>query len=497
MQYYFLSAQVLQSLLRAGTKSKDLLLSCLLRMKRFISVYTVTLLIAVFLFVLHLLNQAFLHLTPNVLLGFRLAGLLYLLFVGLYIRKLPTWILIAMLAGIEIGYDFPAFALQLDVLSKIFLRLIKTIIAPLIFATLVVGIAGHSNLKQVGRIAWKSLVYFYTATTLALFIGLGFINFTQAGSGITLPADAVQKMPDVTPQTWQEIVLHIFPENIAKSMAEGQVLQVVVFSILFGIALAQLNERLRKPMLEFSESLAETMFRFTNLIMYAAPFGVGGAIAYTVGKMGIGVLLNGIYLVLTLYGALIGFVLLVLLPLSLFARLHIKHLFMAVSEPFTLAFATASSESAWPRAMKTMERFGVPRKIVSFVMPLGYSFNLDGTTLYLSLASMFVAQACGIQLGFGQQLLIVFTLMITSKGVAGVPRASFVILLGTIASFSYLGLKEWPLYIILGIDALMDMARTSVNVLGNCIASAIVARWEGELDDEAMNAFSLTTEETT
>jgi proton glutamate symport protein len=295
-------------------------------------------------------------------------------------------------------------------------------------------------------------------------------------------------MPDAKQQTWQEIVLHIFPENIAKSISEGQVLQVVIFSIIFGISLAMLSDRLKRPLLEFSESLAETMFKFTNIVMYFAPIGVGGAIAYTVGKMGIGVLLNGIYLVLTLYGALIAFVLLVLIPIAFFARLNIRNLFKVISEPFTLAFATASSESALPKALKNMEQYGVPRKIVSFVMPLGYSFNLDGTTLYLSLASIFVAQACGVDLSIGQQLFIVFTLMITSKGVAGVPRASFVILLGTIATFSHLGLKEWPLYIILGIDALMDMARTSVNVMGNCIASAVVARWEGELDETKMNS---------
>lgn len=449
------------------------------------------LLTALMILLIHLLNAPFLHLNNNVVMTVRLLGLVLLCYYGLRQKKLPTWILISMLVGIEIGYDFPEVAIKLDVLSKIFLRLIKTIIAPLIFATLVLGIAGHSNLKQVGRIAWKSMVYFYVATTLALFLGLGVINFTQAGSGIVLPADAVQQMPETSKQSWQDILLHIFPENIAKSIVEGQVLQVVIFSIIFGIALAMLSDKLRKPMLDFSESLAETMFKFTNIIMYAAPFGVGGAIAYTVGKLGIGVLLNGIYLVLTLYGALIAFVLLVLLPICFFARLNIKNLFKAISEPFTLAFATASSESALPKAMRNMELFGVPRKIVSFVMPLGYSFNLDGTTLYLSLASIFVAQACGVHLSFGNQVFIVFTLMLTSKGVAGVPRASFVILLGTIASFSYLGLKEWPLYIILGIDALMDMARTSINVMGNCVASAVVARWEGELDDTKMNQDNL------
>jgi proton glutamate symport protein len=445
--------------------------------------------------VLHVIHASNPFLSENLLKGLRFAVIFGLGYYGWVQKKLPTWILIAMVIGVEVGYDFPEVAIKLDVLSKIFLKLIKTIIAPLIFATLVIGIAGHSNLKQVGRIAWKSLVYFYTATTLALFIGLAAINFSGAGKGIVISETAGQEMPETKQQTWQEILLHIFPENIAKSISEGQVLQVVIFSILFGISLAMLSDRMRKPMLEFSESLAETMFKFTNIVMYFAPIGVGGAIAYTVGKMGIDVLLNGIYLVLTLYGALIGFVLLVLLPISFFARLNIRNLIKAISEPFTLAFATASSESALPKALKNMEQFGVPRKIVSFVMPLGYSFNLDGTTLYLSLASIFVAQACGVDLSIGQQLFIVFTLMITSKGVAGVPRASFVILLGTIATFSHLGLKEWPLYIILGIDALMDMARTSVNVMGNCIASAVVARWEGELDETKMNAENVLSNE--
>ncbi|MBK9482964.1 MAG: cation:dicarboxylase symporter family transporter [Bacteroidetes bacterium] len=433
---------------------------------------------------LHIVSYQFNLMGEQVLMPLRIITILLFMYYAIMQKKLPTWILVSMLIGIEVGYDFPHIAIHLDVLSKVFLKLIKTIIAPLIFATLVVGIAGHSNLKQVGRIAWKSIVYFYFATTLALFIGLAAINFTKAGAGITMPTDT-KELPKVEQQTWQDMLLHIFPENIAKSIAEGQVLQVVIFSIIFSIALAMLSDRLKRPLLDFSESLAEVMFKFTNIVMYFAPIGVGGAIAYTVGKMGIGVLLNGIYLVLTLYGALIAFILLVLLPICFFTKLNIKNLFKAISEPFTLAFATASSESALPKAMRNMEQYGVPRKIVSFVMPLGYSFNLDGTTLYLSLASIFVAQACQVDLSIGQQLFIVFTLMITSKGVAGVPRASFVILLGTIASF---GLKEWPLYIILGIDALMDMARTSVNVMGNCIASAVVARWEGELDDTKMNS---------
>jgi proton glutamate symport protein len=445
------------------------------------------LIVSVVVLGLHVVEYNSQAIGEQILMPLRIIAILFFIYYAILQKKLPTWILVSMLVGIEIGYDFPQIALKLNVLSQIFLKLIKSIIAPLIFATLVVGIAGHSNLKQVGRIAWKSIVYFYLATTVALFIGLAAINLSKAGAGIPIPTDT-KELPKVAAQTWQDKVLHIFPENIAKSVAEGQVLQVVIFSIIFGIALAMLSDRLKRPILEFSESLAEVMFKFTNIVMYFAPIGVGGAIAYTVGAMGIEVLWNGIKLVLTLYGALIAFVVLVLIPVSLFAKLNLKNLFKAISEPFTLAFATASSESALPKAMKNMEQFGVPRKIVSFVMPLGYSFNLDGTTLYLSLASIFVAQACQVDLSFGQQLFIVFTLMITSKGVAGVPRASFVILLGTIASF---GLKEWPLYIILGIDALMDMARTSVNVLGNCIASAVVARWEGELDDQKMNSIDV------
>lgn len=455
--------------------------------------------IILYLFILvgiHVLAR-FVNISPDSLSILRLLGVAFLVYFGWNKKSLPTWILIAMLIGVEIGLDFPKFAINLEVLSKIFLKLIKTIVAPLIFATLVVGIAGHSNLRQVGRLAWKSLLYFYFATTLALFLGLAVINFLPAGKGIKLTQDIVQEMPETKKQTWQEIILHIFPDNIAKSIGEGQVLQVVIFSIIFGLALAMLSEKLRKPMLDFSESLAETMFKFTNIVMYFAPFGVGGAIAYTVGKMGINVLWNGIMLIGDLYLALILFVILILVPICMIARLNLRNLLKSVAGPFTLAFATASSESALPKAMKNMESFGVPRKIVSFVMPLGYSFNLDGTTLYLSLASIFVAQACGLELSFGNQLLIVFTLMITSKGVAGVPRASFVILSGTIASFSYLGFKEWPLYIILGIDAMMDMARTSINVLGNCIASAVIARWENELDDSKMNATDFAVETTT
>ena len=403
-------------------------------------------------------------------------------------KSLTTWILISMILGVEFGHDFPGIAIQLNLFSKIFLRMVKTIIAPLLFATLVVGIAGHSNLKQVGRMGWKSIVYFEIVSTIALFIGLLAINLSKAGMGVTIPADfAQQNVPEVKPQTFEEIILHIFPENIAKAIYEGQVLQIVVFSILFGIAVAMLKEQHKNRMVNFAESLSEAMFKFTNLVMYLAPVAVFAAIAYSVGHMGLGILANLFKLLATLYVALITFMLLVLLPIMLFLKIPIKNFIRAVSEPATLAFATTSSESALPRAMEAMEKFGVPRKIVAFVIPTGYSFNLDGTTLYLSLATIFVAQVAGIPLSIDKQLLIVFTLMLTSKGVAGVPRASLVILLGTAASF---GLPLWPIFIILGIDELMDMARTAVNVIGNCLATVVIAKWEKEFDQEAAHNFT-------
>lgn len=382
-----------------------------------------------------------------------------------------------MIIGTEVGLNFPVFAQNLAVLSKIFLRLIKTIIAPILFATLVMGIAGHSNLKQVGRMGWKSILYFEVVTTMALVIGIVAINLTKAGKGIVLPEGFKQELPEAKAQTWDEVVLHIFPENFVKSIYHGDVLPIVVFSVVFGIALALLSEQKKKPVLEFTESLAETMFKFTNIIMHFAPFGVGAAIAVTVGHLGIDILMSLLKLLFTLYGALFVFLFGVLLPIAFFVGVPIKKFIRAISEPVSIAFATTSSESALPKALENMEKVGVPRKIVSFVLPTGYTFNLDGSTLYLSLASVFVAQAAGIDLSIGQQALMVFTLMLTSKGVAGVPRATLVILLATAASF---GLPLWPIMAILGIDELMDMARTSVNVIGNCLATIVVAKWEGE-----------------
>lgn len=439
-----------------------------------------TVLMAVITALLHVLQyQGVLGLYEPVLMTSRWSLLILITLYGWQKQSLTTWIFISMLLGIELGYDFKEVALHANILSKIFLKLIKTIITPLLFGTLVVGIAGHSNMAQVGRMGWKSLVYFEIVTTIALFVGLAAINLSEAGVGVQAGLMSKGAIPSVAKQSAEEVILHIFPENFAKSFAEGQVLQVVVFSILFGIAMALLPEDKKRPMLEFSESLSEVMFKFTGIVMYAAPFGVAGAIAYTVASMGLGILSNLFLLLATLYLALIAFVLLVLVPIMLLLKIPIRGFAKAVTDPVSLAFATASSEAALPKAMEKMIEFGVPKKVVAFVMPTGYSFNLDGTTLYLSLASVFVAQAAGIHLTISQQLIMVFTLMLTSKGVAGVPRASLVILLATVASFN---LPEWPVYIILGIDTLMDMARTSVNVIGNCLASVVVAKWEGEFE---------------
>jgi len=393
-------------------------------------------------------------------------------------KSLTTWILFSMVIGAEFGHDFPAAAVELKVVSQIFLRLIKTIIAPLIFGTLVVGIAGHASLKQVGRMGWKSILYFEIVTTIALLIGLVAINISQAGVGITLPANTeAEKLAVPPPSGIAETILHIFPENIAKSIAEGQVLQIVVFSILFAIGLALVKEPHKRNMLNFCESLTEVMFKFTNVVMMFAPFAVGAAIAYTVGHMGFGILANLFKLLATLYIALIAFVLLVMYPVALIIKLPIRRFLNAVMEPATIAFSTTSSEAALPIALENMETFGVPRKIVAFVLPAGYSFNLTGSTLYLSLATIFVAQAAGKDLSVSQQILIVLTLMLTTKGIAGVPRASLVILMGTATSFD---LPIEPIFLILGIDELMDMARTTINLIGNCLASAVIAKWEGE-----------------
>ena len=397
-------------------------------------------------------------------------------------KSLTYWILLFMALGIETGHDFPTIAEPLKVLSDIFLRLIKTIIAPLLFATLVVGIAGHSSLKQVGRMGLKAIVYFELVTTVALFIGLAAINLSQAGVGTNLNAgEKESKKAAVLLEQKQshDVILDIFPENIAKSVATNQILQIVVFSILFGIGLAMIkNEEKKRPMLAFAESLSEVMFKFTNIVMYFAPLAVGGAIAYSVATMGLSNLKSLVYLVLTLYGALVVFILFVLVPIGFLVKLPFKKFLEAISEPVSIAFSTASSEAALPKAMENLEKMGIPRKVVAFVLPTGYSFNLDGTTLYLSLASVFVAQACGVDLSLSQQIQMCLILMLTSKGVAGIRGASFLILVSTVAS---LGLEPEKAFAILAIDAVMDMGRTTVNVLGNCLATYVVAKWENEI----------------
>ena len=409
----------------------------------------------------------------------RWVGLAALGYAGIQRRSLTFWIFFAMFVGLEIGLDWPGFAAHLRVLSDIFLRLIKVIVAPLILGTLVTGIAGHGDLKKVGRIGLKSLIYFEVVTTIALFIGVGAINLTRAGEGLALPAASTEQGPqNVAPLKWDDFLLHVFPENIVKAVGENQILQVAVFAVLFGIALTRVPEKLRQPMLSVAESLTQAMFKFTNIVMYYAPIGVGAAMAYTVGHMGISVLLPLGKLLLTAYGALLVFLIFVLLPIVLLARLPLVRFLKYVAEPATIAFATSTSEAALPRAMECMEEFGVPREIVAFVIPAGYSFNLDGSTLYLAMASIFVAQAAGIHMGWTEQLFMVFALMLTSKGIAGVPRATLVVLMATASTFH---LPYEPIFMILGVDTLIDMARTSLNVTGNCLASAVIARWEGEL----------------
>ena len=411
----------------------------------------------------------------------RWAALVALILFGYSQRSLTTWILVCMMLGAEVGNDFPHVAVNLRILSQIFLQMIRVIIAPLLFATLVSGIGGHSDIKKVGRLGLKSIIYFEIVTTLALVIGLAAINISKAGVGVQLPAAAGAAPVVAARPTATEMILHIFPENIAKSVAENQVLQVVVFSMIFGIALALVKGPKRKPMLDFANSLAEVMFKFTNIVMLFAPVGIAGAIAYTIATTGFGVLYNLGQLVATLYIAFAICVVAVLWPSALIARLPVGEFIKAVAEPATIAFSTTSSEAALPSAMESMEAYGVPREIVAFVIPTGYSFNLTGATLYLALASVFVAQAAGIHLSLKQQLFVMLVLMLTSKGVAGVSRGSIIILF---AAADSLGLPKEPMLLLLGVDQFLDMGRTTMNVVGNCLASAVIAKWEGEFRTE-------------
>jgi proton glutamate symport protein len=393
--------------------------------------------------------------------------------------SLMLWTFLAMLAGVELGLDAPRFAAQTHFLGDLFLRLIRMIVAPLLFASITTGIAAHGQLRSIGRVAVKALVYFEVVTTLGLIIGTIAMNLSGAGWGITLPPTTADAVPAAQAlHTWQQIIVNLFPENIAQAVATNQILQVAIFSVLFGAALAMLSQEKRAPLVAVLQSLAETMFQLTRFIMYLAPLAAGAALAYTVASMGFGALLSLGKLVLTYYAALAIFSLIVLVPILVIFRIPIRRFIAAVGEPAAIGFATTTSEAALPLAMERMEEFGVPRWIVSFVIPTGYSFNMDGSSVYLSMAAIFVAQAAGIHMSLGQQIAMLGTLLLASKGVAGVPRATLVVLLATASAIH---IPTAPILLILGIDTLMDMGRTMMNVVGNCMASAVIARSEGEL----------------
>jgi proton glutamate symport protein len=418
---------------------------------------------------------------PPLSLCLRLLGLAIFAFACGRRRSLTPWLFFSMLAGVEYGLDLPHAAIASRIASDIFLRLIQCIVAPLIFGTLVTGIAGHESVDnsaageaKVGSIALKAFVYFEVLTTIALAIGLLAIHISRAGVGIALTTH-MPPPPAGPALTWQSFLLHVFPSNIADAVATGNILGVAVFALIFGLALRRVAAPVRAPMLRLVESLTQTMFAFTNLVMYFAPIGIAAALAYTVATSGLGVMESLGKLLLTLYAALIAFALLAMLPAALIARIPIRGFLRAVAEPATIAFATSTSEAALPRAMESMEAFGVPRSVTGLVIPAGYSFNLAGSALYLSLAVVFVAQAAGMHPGWKQQLGMLLVLMLMSKGVAGVPRAVLVLLLATAGTFH---LPEAPIFLILGIDALMDIGRTTINVVGNCLAAAVVASWQ-------------------
>lgn len=417
-----------------------------------------------------------------------------------YRPSLTVQIFIGLIIGGLIGWLRPDWGNAVYFLRDIFLNLIKSIIAPLLFSTIVVGIAGAGSLRKVGRMGLKALIYFEIATTAALFIGLAVVNFTRPGAGVRLvagPNDIISTIAHTHPKTLLETIVHAFPASVIDAMVRGDVLQIVAFSVLFAMAVSAVGEK-GKPIVRAMESLSQVMFKFTNYVMMFAPIGVGAAMAHTIATQGLGVLLNLGNLILSLYLALVLFIVLVFGSVIFLLRIPLRQFVRAVREPATLAFATTSSESALPMAMESIERFGVPRHIVGLVMPTGYSFNLDGSTLYLAMASVFVAQAAetttGHHVGIGQQITIMLALMITSKGVAAVPRASLVILLATLNSFLPANLGPIGVAVIFGVDELMDMGRTCVNLIGNCLATVVVARWEGEFDDERARIFGTAAE---
>jgi proton glutamate symport protein len=408
--------------------------------------------------------------------------------------------MIGLIIGGLIGWLRPEWGNKVYFLRDIFINLIKSIIAPLVFSTIVVGIAGAGALRKVGRMGVKALVYFEIVTTAALFIGLAVVNFTKPGVGVTLAAsniEVIKTIGESHPKTLVETLVHAFPSSVIESMVRGDVLQIVAFSVLFALAVSAVGEK-GQPIMRAMESLAQIMFKFTNYVMMFAPIGVGAAMAHTIGTQGLGVLVNLGKLILSLYLALSIFIVLIFGLVIFLARVPLRQFVRAVREPAALAFATTSSESALPKAMESMERFGVPRHIVGFVMPTGYSFNLTGSTLYLAMASVFVAQAAETTIGWhmslAQQITMMLTLMLTSKGVAGVPRSSLVILLAALNSFVPSGLGPIGVAVIFGVDELMDMGRTCVNVIGNCLATVVVARWEKEFDEIRAHVFGTPAE---
>ncbi|HUI08990.1 MAG TPA: cation:dicarboxylase symporter family transporter [Bacteroidota bacterium] len=400
-------------------------------------------------------------------------------------NSLTRFIFLGMAVGLLVGWLWPGVAVDLKPLSTIFIRLIKSLIAPLIFSTLVVGVAGHGNIRQVGRLGIKAIVYFEVLTTLALVVGLLAVNIVRPGAGVTLhPAEGAQEILTRT-QSLSDVVTHIFPQSVVEAAAQGEVLQVVVFALLFSLGLSAIPEQKRMTVVGFCDAVAETMFKVAGIVMLYAPIGVGAAIAVTVGSRGMSVLVNLGMLILTLYGALVVFAAGVLLPVARITGVPVRRFIEAVREPALIAFSTTSSEAALPKAFEGLEKMGVPRRIVAFVLPTGYSFNLDGSTLYLSLTSVFVAQAAGIEMPLTTQILMMVTLMLTSKGVAGVPRGALIILAGALSSF---GLPLEGVAVILGVDSILDMGRTTINVVGNCLATVVVARWEHEFPAQSQNA---------
>ncbi len=407
-------------------------------------------------------------------------------------KKLTLFIFIALLGGIIAGKFFPAFAIKTDVFSMAFLNMVKMIIAPLLFATLVVGIAGHGNIKNLGKLGIKTIVYFEIVTTLALILGLVVGNFCEPGVGFDTKINSsnmaiVESMTNIqTGHTMKDFILDVFPTSVVKSMAEGNLLQIVVFSIFFAIAICAVGDK-AKPVVDILNSLSEIMFKFTELVMFFAPIGVFGAIASTVAHSGLGILENYAKIIISLYFALILFVFTVFFINCKIAKIPFSKFMKAIYEPALLAFSTSSSEAAFPKAMKTMEDFGVPKNIVGFVMPLGYTFDLTGSTLYLALAFLFSVQILGQTLTIQEQIAVMLILMITSKGIAGVPRVSLVVLAGTLTSLNY---PVIGVAILLGIDQILDMGRTTINLIGNCLATAVISVWEKEFDFKKMYAYT-------